>query len=148
MRVCGVELTGSDAVICLLSMKDGIFDIPDCRVRKNSLDKNNTQANLRFFQSSFAKLMADYKVDKVVIRERPTKGKFAGSAVGFKLEAAIQLIPNLQVELTTHQDVKETIKRHPLPVDFSDTGLKAFQEGAFTTAYAHLMGSHYKSSEK
>jgi hypothetical protein len=145
MKVCGVELKGSEAVICLLSMKDGIFDIPDCRVRKVTLEKNH---RLKFFQTTFAKLMSDYKIEKVIIRERPTSGKFSGGAVGFKLEAAIELIDNLDVELITPTDIKACIKRNPLPVAFADTGLKAFQEGAFTTAYAYLMHSHYASSEE
>jgi|TARA_R110000850_G_scaffold30505_4_gene83965 hypothetical protein len=140
MKVCGVELKGSEAVICLLSMDEGIFDIPDCRARKVTLEKTHS---LKFFQSTFAKLMSDYKIEKVIIRERPTAGKFSGAAVGFKLEAAIELIDDLDVELITPTDIKAYIKRNPIPVSFEDTGLKVFQEGAFTTAYAYLMHSHY-----
>ena len=140
MKVCGVELKGSDAVICLLSMEDGIFDIPDCRVRKVTLEKNQ---NLKFFQSTFAKLMSDYKIEKVTIRERPTVGKFSGAAIGFKLEAAIQLIDDLDVELITPVDIKAYIKKNPVPVAFDETGLKIFQESAFTTAYAYIMHTHY-----
>lgn len=140
MKVCGVELKGSEAVICLLSMDEGIFDIPDCRARKVTLEKNHS---LKFFQSTFAKLMSDYKIEKVIIRERPTAGKFSGAAVGFKLEAAIELIDDLNVQLITPTDIKAYIKRNPIPVSFEDTGLKVFQEGAFTTAYAYLMHSHY-----
>ena len=140
MKVCGVELKGSEAVISLLSMEDGIFDIPDCRVRKITFEKNHS---LKFFQSTFAKLMADYKIETVVIREPPTSGKFSGGAVGFKLEAAIQLIDGLKVKLITPTDIKAYIKRNPLPVAFDETGLKVFQESAFTTAYAYLMHSHY-----
>lgn len=147
MRVCGVELKANDAVICLLSMEDEIFDIPDCRVRKLTLDKSNSQEALRSFHFSFAKLMADYKVEKVIIRERPTKGKFAGGSVGFKLEAALQLIEGLDVVLMTNADIKNSIKRNPLSVSFSDTGLKIFQESAFTTAYAYLMQAYYADSQ-
>jgi hypothetical protein len=140
MRVCGVELKANDAVICLLSMEDGIFDIPDCRVRKVSLEKTQS---LKFFQSTFAKLMSDYHIEKVIIRERPTAGKFSGAAIGFKLEAAIQLIDGLDVELITPVDIKVYIKKNPIPVAFDDTGLKIFQEAAFTTAYAYIMHAHY-----
>lgn len=144
MKVCGVELKGNDAVICLLSMEDGIFDIPDCRVRKVTLEKTQS---LKFFQTAFAKLMADYKIEKVLIKERPTSGKFSGAAIGFKLEAAIQLIDNLSVELMTPVDIKTYIKRNPIPVSFEDTGLKVFQESAFTTAYAYLMNAFYNDSD-
>jgi len=143
MRVCGVEIKGNDAVICLLSMKDEIFDIPDCRVRKITLENKTSRESLKVFQFTFEKLMADYKIDKVIIRERPTKGKFAGSAIGFKLEAAIELIDNLEVELITSVAIKEHIKMNPISVAFVDTGLKRFQEVAFATAYGYLMHSYY-----
>jgi len=144
MKVCGVELSGNDAVVSLLSMKDEIFDIPDCRVRKVSFEKVATLEGLKNFQSTFAKLMADYKIDTVVIRERHTKGKFAGGAVGFKMEAAIQLIDSLNVVLMTPADIKAHIKRNPVPISFSETGLKGFQEAAFATAYAYLIHDKYQ----
>jgi len=145
MRVCGVELSGNDAVICLLFMNDDIFDIPESRVRKITIEKTTSAKAMKAFQFSFAKLMSDYKIDRVIIKERPTKGKFSGGAVGFKLEAAIQLIDNLQVELITAVTIKEYIKRNPVSVAFADTGLKKFQESAFTTAYGYLMNDYYSN---
>jgi hypothetical protein len=123
MKICGVELKGNDAVICILTMDDDIFNLPDCRVRKVSIEKTASREQLKFFQHTFAKLMEDYQIDKVVIRERPTKGKFAGGAIGFKLEAAIQLAGSLGVELMTPIAIKESIKKNPLPVSFDETGL-------------------------
>jgi hypothetical protein len=34
--------------------------------------------------------------------------------------------------------MKEIIKENPIPISFSETGLRAFQEGAFQVAYAAL----------
>jgi len=136
MKICGVDLTGSDAVICLLERDGGEFILPDCRVRKLMLTKTHTTEDLRQFQFEFAKLMTDYSVDKVVIRERLPKGKFAGGAISFKLESAIQLIADLEVSLLSPQQIKLAISENPLPVTFADTGLKVFQEVAFKTAYA------------
>ena len=138
MQVCGVEIKGTEAVISLLSISDGLFNIPDCRVRKIEYTKKNTTSDLRYFQATFAKLIEDYKVDAVIIKERPLKGKFAGGALGFKMEAAIQLIPDLDVHVMTNIDLKETLNRSPVPVDFSETGLKIFQQAAFNTAFAYL----------
>lgn len=138
MKVCGVELKGNDAVITLLNFEFGLFDLPDCRVRKLSINDADSVEQLRDFQFTFAKLMQDYKIDRVVIRKRAHKGKFAGGAVGFKLEAAIQLVEGVQVDLMSPTDVKEQLKHTPLPVNFKDTGLKQFQENAFTTGYAYL----------
>ena len=140
MRICGVELTGNDAVVCLLYLEDQEFNIPDSRVRKLALPKNHTRADLQKFQFAFAKLMSDYKIDKVAIKERMTGGKFAGGAISFKLESAIQLITELDVVVLSPTQIKSTLSKHPLPVSYSDAGLKVFQQAAFTVSYvAHMM---------
>lgn len=147
MRVCGVELKGSEANLCLLSLDREVFHIPECRVRKLTYPKQDSTEEIRKFQFAFKKLMEDYKVEHVAIRERQAKGKFAGSAVGFKLEAAIQLIDALQVSVMTPTIIKETLKRNPIPVAFEETGLKIFQEGAFSVAFAYLMKDKYQGAE-
>ena len=74
-----------------------------------------------------------------MIKERPLEGKVAGGELGFKMESAIQLIDGLDVETMSPQVFKESIKRNPVVVPFTETGLKAFQENAFTVAYAQHM---------
>ena len=139
MRICGVELTGNDVVVCMLYLENLQFDLPDCRVRKLTLKKDHTREDLQEFQFTFAKLMDDYKITKVAIRERMAKGKFAGGAISFKLESAIQLIASLDVDVLSPTQIKSLIKEHPLPIPFENTGLKMFQKDAFTVAYAAHM---------
>lgn len=138
MRVCGIELKGNEAIVCLLSYSNGLFDIPDCRVRSLPIKKSSTSEDVKAFQKAFKQLMIDYKVEHVVIKERPTQGKFAGSALSFKMEAAIQLLNDITVDLMAQVDIKTSLKANPLRVEFSETGLKAFQEEAFVTAFAYL----------
>jgi len=145
MKVCGVDLKGNEAIVSLVSLADGLFHLPDCRTRLTLAD--TSAKGLKSFQSTFAKLVEDYKIDAVIIRQRQSKGKFAGSAIGFKLEAAIELIEGLRVVVFSPTDIKESLRRNPLAVPFSDTGLKQFQETAFTTAYAWLMKNEYASQE-
>lgn len=138
MRICGVELTGSDAVVCLLNKDQGLFSLPETRIRKLTLKKDHTRADLQAFQSELVDFLKEHEVERVVIRERMQKGKFAGGALSFKLEATIQLIaePGIEVILLTPTHIKAILSENPLPVVFTDTGLKVFQEGAFVTAYA------------
>jgi hypothetical protein len=143
MKICGVELKGTEAVICLLSYQDGLFSLPECRVRKVEFNKQNKTSDIKYFQSTFAKLAEDYKVDKVVIKERPLKGKFAGGALGFKMETAIQLIQSLDVDLMSSTELKASLKRNPVTVSFAETGLKIFQQQAFEVAYAAHMNEVY-----
>ena len=141
MIICGVELSGSDAVVCLLNLDYGQFSLPECKERKLTLKKNHTRADLQEFQASFAKLLSDYSVQKVAIKERMPKGKFAGGAISFKLEATIQLIAEVDVDVTllSPAQIKSTLAANPLPITFAETGLKVFQETAFVVAFvAHM----------
>ena len=138
MRVCGVEIKSNEAIICLMSKQDGLFDIPDCRQVRFQLVNDKDAESVRRFQFTFRKFLEDYKVEQVVIRERAQKGKFAGAATGFKIETAMQLIDGIDVNIMSATEQKEKIKRNPLPVDFTETGLKKFQETAFLIAYAYL----------
>ena len=138
MKVCGVDLKGNDAVICLMALDGGLYSLPDCRVKKLSIVDATDVEQLRKFQFDFKKLMTDYQVEHVVIRERMTKGKFAGGAVSFKLEAAIQLADDISVSILSPSKTKEIMKRSHVHMDFQDTGLKQFQEQAFMTALAYL----------
>lgn len=138
MRVCGVEIKSNEAIICLMSKQDGLFDLPDCRQVRFQLVKDQDAESIQRFQFTFKKFLEDYQVEQVVIKERAQKGKFAGAAVGFKIEAAMQLIDGAKVSIMSATQQKEKIKRNPIPVDFADTGLKKFQETAFLVAYAFL----------
>lgn len=138
MRVCGVEIKGSEAMICLMELEDGLFQLPDCRQVRFQLSKDQETENMRKFQFVFAKFLEDYQVSQVIIKDRPQKGKFAGGAVGFKMEAAMQLIADREVIIMSGTELKEKLKRNPMPVEFEDTGLKAFQKTAFSVAYAFL----------
>lgn len=141
MIICGVELSGSDAVVCLLKLDRGQISLPECNVRKLSLSKHHTREDLKHFQAAFAELMAEHQVTSVAIKERMPKGKFAGGAISFKLEATIQLIADTELEVTLLPPafIKTTLAANPLPIPFTETGLKVFQETAFTAAYVGLM---------
>lgn len=138
MKICGVELKGNDAIICVMSKANGLYDIPHIRVPKLSITDAGDANHVRDFQFAFAKLVEDYKIEKVIIKGRALKGKFAGGPVGFKLEAAIQLISNLPVDIVSASFVKNTLAKSQVDIDFRDTGLKKFQETAFQTVFAYL----------
>ncbi|GLX83593.1 DUF3010 family protein [Thalassotalea eurytherma] len=135
MKVCGVEIKGNDAVICIMSKQMGLYDIPKTRVAKISVGDAGDPEEMRKFQFTFAKFLEDYQVEKVVIKGRALKGKFSGGAIGFKLEAAIQLIADLDVEILASALIKKTMERSQVAIDFRDTGLKTYQQVAFETVF-------------
>ena len=143
MKVCGIELSGNDAIISLVLFQDEIFHLPECRVRRVQCKDPDDRSELRYFQKTFAKLAEDYQIDTFVIKQRMKKGKFAGGANSFKLEAALQLLDDkIDVQLISSTQIKENLKKYPLPVRFEETGLKKFQEQAFLTAFAFIGGQY------
>ena len=140
MKVCGVELKGNDAIICIMALENGLYDIPKTRVQKISIDNIGDSEQMKKFQFTFAKLMQDYAVQTVVIKGRALKGKFSGGPVGFKLEAAIQLIDDLTVEVISSSLIKSTLAKSQISIDFRDTGLKQYQEQAFDSVFAYMQG--------
>ncbi|GAA6170598.1 DUF3010 family protein [Colwellia sp. KU-HH00111] len=138
MRACGVEIKGNDAIICIMSKENGLYDIPHTRVQKVSLDNAGDAEQVQKFQFTFNKLMQDYQVTHVFIKGRALKGKFAGGPIGFKIEAAIQLISDLTVEILAGSFIKKELAKSQVNIDFRDTGLKQYQEQAFDTVFAFL----------
>lgn len=144
MKVCGIELTGNDAIVSVVLFEDEIFHLPECRARRVPCKAPDDRNELRYFQKTFTKLVKDYKIDTLVIKQRMKKGKFAGGANSFKLEAALQLMDDrVEVKLISATQIKENLKKYPLPIRFEETGLKKFQQVAFTTAFAYI-GGQYK----
>lgn len=131
MKICSVELTGNEVNLCLLSLKSDIFEIIECRKRKITLASSTESFQIRQFYKEFTQLMTDYQIEQVVIKERPTKGKFSGSATSFKVEAAIQLIDAVTVTMVSQTYFKQLLQDHPILIDFAETGLKKFQQNAF-----------------
>ena len=121
-----------------MSKENNLYDIPHTRVQKISLDNAGDAEQVQKFQFTFAKLMEDYQVTHVQIKGRALKGKFSGGPIGFKIEAAIQLISELNVEILAGSFIKKELARSQIDIDFRDTGLKQYQEEAFTTVFAYL----------
>ena len=139
MNLLGVELNNKEAVLCLMSAEDGLFNIKECRTRGIELRKGETTDGIQGFQFQFKKFIEDYKIDTVVIKTRPTKGKFSGSANSFKMEAAIQLIDGINIELISSTEIKETMKKNPMEYTMKDLELRQFQEHAFNSAYCFAL---------
>jgi len=135
MSILGIELKASDAVLCVLSSRMGLVEIPQIKQRKIAINDSDDQTQVKAFFNAIKQFVVDHKITKVVIKQRPQKGKFAGGAVGFKLESLIQLL-DVEVEILASNTIKKVLKDSPCTVDMKAAGLKQFQEGAMFTAWA------------
>ena len=59
-----------------------------------------------------------------------------GSPVGWRRAGQLIAESDIEVTLLSSTQIKAILADNPLPIPFAETGLKQFQEQAFTTAYA------------
>ncbi len=147
MRVLGVEIKGGEALFCLLTMEDGLIAVPSMRALSMTMPKLESTEAIRKFHFAFGKLVEDYHVDHIAIIERPSKGKYAGSGGGFKMETAMQLVNSVSASIMHPTEMKEWIKRNPVQASFDELGLKKFQKQAFDVAYAYCQSRLYTQED-
>jgi hypothetical protein len=138
MTVCGIEISGNDAIICLLKYEEGLFVLPECRSNRIQCANPDRTEDLVYFQKTFIKLAEDYKIDQFAIRARQKKGKFAGGANGFKLEAVLQVAPGLNTQIINASEQKQILSETRPPFSFNETGLKKFQEAALMVGFCQI----------
>lgn len=131
--VCGVELKGSDAILCVLEKnKEAI--VPVVTKTKITLSNGSDTEGIREFQDEFKNELIDKKIDLIIIKERLTKGKFSGGSNTFKMESAIQLLRGFKVETVSGVQMKKCSETLNPPIKPETIGIKKYQEQAYLTA--------------
>ncbi|MCY9861128.1 DUF3010 family protein [Vibrio coralliirubri] len=140
MKVCGIEIKGNDAVVCFLQKEgESTVIIPSVK-NKISVGKTGSAYDIRAFQDEFEQLMRTHGSITAIIKERQTKGKFAGGAMSFKIESAIQLIRSIDVHTVSIHQIKKCNQAVSPTVKFQNTDLKQYQEQAYVVANYGLFG--------
>lgn len=135
MTTCGVDISGSRAVLVLLTGTATSHTVVDPGFRHLSVDGAVTGAKLRSFRDTFDGMVQRHSIAQIAIKGRAGRGRFAGGPVGFKLEALIQLNPNVQVLILASATITAALRDHQYDMPF---GLTAYQHDAYRVAYAHL----------
>ena len=138
MRVCGIELVGNEAIIAIMQLKDGLYDVPQVRANKFVLVDGINTDPLKKFQFEIAQFLKDYKVDAVAIKQRALKGKFAGGTLTFKMEGALQVLADVNVIVASSSYIKDGLSKAKNRPTAIELGLKKFQEPAMLTAFGYL----------
>jgi hypothetical protein len=135
MKICGIDLASHDAIVVVLDGTRGEWKVVDSDVRKVSLLDDEDAEQVRAFQKAVSSLVKHHAVQRIVIKKRGKKGKFAGGPVSFKMEGVIQLIDTCEVVLLSPQTITTVSKKYIRAVPAE---LKQYQSGAFFTALAGL----------
>ena len=85
MRVCGVDLKASDAIVVVIDGTKDNFVIVDTGVKKISLGDTHNSEDVQTFKETFHSFVKNHNIDKIGIKKRNTKGQFAGGATSFKI---------------------------------------------------------------
>ena len=135
MKVCGVDLKGSEAIIITLEGSLNNFKIINTGVNKVILGDTNNFREVQTFKDTFHSFVKNHNIDHIAIKKRNTKGKFSGGATGFKMEGLIQVTPNANIVLFAPTTISSTVKKNP---PNKPKGIFYYQIGAYKIAYTLL----------
>jgi len=135
MKVCGIELKGSSANLCILIGDKSEWKAVDCSTCKvNVIDDENRDEIISFYET-FCNLVRDYDIETIVIKKRNKRGEYAGGAVTFKLEGVLQLVRNVEISFLSAQAISRFTKKNPSALPDK---LNKYQETAFNVARTFL----------
>ncbi|MGB7605685.1 MAG: DUF3010 family protein [Lutisporaceae bacterium] len=134
--VCGIEISGNDANIVLLTGKKTDYSIVKSEFKKIRLEDDKNQSLIKSFFEEVENFMRQSQIDKLCIRRPASSGKFTAGPIAFKIEAILQLgfVP---VELLHPNTIASIIKKSNIPDEMYQEVHK-YQRAAFDAAYCGL----------
>ncbi|WP_025563809.1 DUF3010 family protein [Psychromonas sp. SP041] len=138
MKICGIELKASDAILVVLEADEERFHHVDLKVKKISLGDGDVNADVLSFKEKIDTFVLNNQIGKIFIKKRGKTGRFAGGANTFKMEGLIQLSTVGEVTLISPQTTAAMQKKNKIELS---TTLNAYQHDAYLTA---VTGMHFK----
>ena len=128
MKTIGIELKSSRAIYVAIEGTGDDFEVIDSGYLelKNSKD----QPAIKAFHESWMTLLNDGDYNSVAIKERISKGRFAGGALTFKMEGLIQL-SDYEIQIIHGTKLRNKLKGH----DPAFGKIHSYQEEAARLAY-------------
>jgi len=133
LRICGIELKSSVAILAVVETDEAIF--VDVELKKITLEDDESVDSIKVFYTAVINFIKDMQIDTVVVKKRAKKGRMAGGAISFKMEALIQLNGIAEVEFVSGQGIAAAHKKSAFEIP---KGLKKYQEAAFMAASLYV----------
>ena len=131
MRICGVELKGSEAIFALIDVVNEEISLVACQTRKIKFGDTAEQRSTQKFYDAICGFILEHNVEQIGIKQRAPKGPFAGGPVTFKMEALFQLNPHAVTQLFPGPTIAAATRRHDFKVP---NQLNQYQAEAYLTA--------------
>jgi hypothetical protein len=135
VRLCGVEIKGSEAIFAVAERVDAQFHHVPTETKKIALADDDLAANVRSFADLVAGFLRDNKLTHIAIKKRGKKGEYAGGPTTFKIEGVFQLLKDCRVDLLSPPTIAAQARKHEFPTPGT---LNKYQEDAFRTACTAL----------
>lgn len=129
MKVCGIELKSNEARLVVLEGHLESYDVVQLDTNKIKLEDSKDQQLVQEFRTQMLDFLNWHDFDYIGIKERITKGRFAGGALSFKMEGLIQTSDH-KVQLVHNMSMKSALKE----VDYDPSLVKKYQEEALRVA--------------
>lgn len=133
-KVCGIEIKGSTAIVVVLEGAATDFKVIPTEFKKLDLADSTSQVEVKAFYQKLSDFFEIHQFDKIGIKSRGTKGKFAGGSTTFKIEGLIQLAALPPVILMHGATIKAKVKK--VTVVFE--GVNSYQMEAMRLGYCLL----------
>lgn len=129
MKYCGIELKSNEARIVSIEVQESDYHFISSEIKRIKLKDSKLQEATIAFKEEFERFFEQNKFDKIGVKERMKRGKFAGGADSFKMEGIIQTL-DYPIEILHSSSIKSKIKNKILKTN----EINAYQEEALKVA--------------
>ena len=136
MKLCGIEIKGSEAIIAVASLDGTALSHVALNTKKIALDDDEEAANVKVFAAQIASFVRENSIDWIATKKRSKKGEFAGGPTTFKIEGDLQLLDNCEVALLSPQTINAQAKKHGFELSAT---LNKYQHEAYKAACSALL---------
>jgi len=133
-RVCGIEIKSKTAILVILEKTIQEYNVVDSIPLKIELADPALQESIRSFYDTISDFFRRYNIEKVMIKEGLSKGKFSSGSPVFKIETIIQMC-DVEVEMVKPHTLSAFLKKNEIEIE---EHLKKYQHVAFQVAFYAL----------
>jgi len=137
LKVCGVEISGSEALLAIATVNDGEISFVATGTKKIGLGDDKDAASVKACLQAIKSFAHENSIDAFAIKARAHKGKMAGGAVSFKVETLFQLT-EYPVSLINAVALSQFAKKNIAGIP---SGVLKYQEDAFRCAAYQMQKS-------
>ena len=131
MKICGIDLKASDTILAVIEVENNTNRYISLNLKKISIQNDENKSEIESFHETFKTFLRDNNIDKIIIKKRAKRGRFAGGADTFKMEGIIQLNGQCDVDFTSTQAIASYKRSNTVTIP---TDLLKYQEEAYLSA--------------